>query len=172
MTTNQVPPPGLFANLYNRYIVKLDEFGQGRRLRYALLSLLLAAVLIALSSLTFLPVPTFVLGIIGAPAGAILFLNLVGAAYFTKLSEASLMNYKETYPPARRIRDVAIGVVVVIVALLVAGAYVDVPQGIGGALIVLVALLAYQIVRRTPEEIRYAVAGLPDPREIKEEDES
>lgn len=172
MSNIQVPPPGMFSTLYDRYLLWLDELGSGKRLRWALGSLALAAVLIALASLSFLNLWEWIYVVIGAPAGLILFLNLVGLAYFTRLSETGLVAYKETYPPARRVRDTAIGVIAFLVLLLVAGTYIIVPKGVGGALIILVALTAFNIVRRTPDEIRYSVAGLPDPREIREDDDS
>ena len=162
----------MFSTLYDRYVLWLDALGRGKRLRWALGSLAIATALIVLASLTFLNLWEWVYVVIGVPAGVILFLNLVGAAYFTRLSETQLVAYKETYPPARRVRDSAIGVISFLVLLLVAGTYIAVPKGVGGALIILVALSAFNIVRRTPEEIRYSVAGLPDPRELREDDDS
>lgn len=171
MSNTQVPPPGMFVTLYNRYIVWLDEQGKSGRTRWAVIALLVTAVLVTFASLSFLNLWEWIYVLVGAPAGVLLFLVLIGVAYFTPVAEWRLVAYKETYPPARRIRDAVIGIVGFLVLLLVLGTYVVIPRGVGGAAIVLIALLAYNVTRRTPQEIQYSVAGIPDPREIREEEE-
>jgi amino acid transporter len=175
MSSNQTPPIGPFAATYDRFITAMRNAGHAKRVQYASVSLVVAAVLLVFSSLSFLGLPTFVYVITAVPAAVLLFLNISALAYFTRTADSRMMSYKDNVPPRRRIRDVLIGVVVFIVALLVIGAAVNIPQGLGGSLVILVALLAYNIMRRTPEELRLAAAGVPDPREIRdainEEDE-
>lgn len=166
---------GGFEQIYSSFLSFLEDLGPSKRKVWALVSLIVAVTLTTLAS--FVPVILSGVGqkelsmwvsvLIGFPAGLIVFGNLAGVAHFTRVKDWGISQYKERYPQSRRMRDSALISVLIIATLIVAGG--KIPQGLGGIIVITLALFAYNTIRRTPDELKRAQLGLPDPREIKEE---
>jgi hypothetical protein len=165
--------PQGFEALYTSFLKFLDNLGAGKRTAWAVVSLIIAAALITLASVTPLLLGTndlslWVSVLIGFPAGVLVFGNFVGLVHFTGVREWGVSSYKDRRPQTRRIRDVALWTIAVVAVLIAAGGHI--PRGVGGVVVITLALFAYNIIRRTPEELKRAQLGLPDPRDITEED--
>jgi hypothetical protein len=170
--SDETSRPGVFEGYYQIFLNYLQGKTEGERQRYAIASLVLAAVLMTLSSLTVLVnlndlLMTIITVLIGFPAGVILFLNAVGFVHFSAIGNWRIFGWKDRTTPPRRIRAVSITVIIIIIVLIIINSRI--PEGIGGAIVVLTALSGFNIVRRTPEELRLARLGLPDPRDIEDD---
>jgi len=166
---SDVAPVGGFEQTYSSFLSYVGKMTHGSRVGAVVISLTVAAILIVLASLPFLNLSYWIYVLIGFPAGIIVFANLVALFHFTRIKDSSLFTYKDRVPPRRRMQTVAITAVGVVVVLILFGG--TIPRGLGGTIVITLALLAYNLIRRTPEEVRLAQLGLPDPREIEKEEE-
>jgi uncharacterized membrane protein len=126
----------------------------------------IAAVLITVASLPLGDGLRWVSAIVGSPAGVIIFLLFIGIIHSTRLNDMMFFRIKETTPPRKRVPLVVVGLIIIAGTLIAGGGAV--PIGVGGSIVVAISLGAYNIIRRSPEELAWAARGLPDPREIEE----
>jgi amino acid transporter len=160
--------PAGFGQMYDSFLSFVERTPSKQRRTYMIGSLVVAAILIVLASLP-LNISTWVFVLIGFPAGLIVFANCVALTHFTRLRDSKAFTYKDRVPPTKRIKTVGLGIVVIVAILISLGGLI--PYGLGGTIVITLALFAYNIIRRTPDELRLAKLGLPDPREFENEDE-
>jgi uncharacterized membrane protein (DUF485 family) len=169
------PTVGGFDQLYSAFLHFYKNMEPGKKRTWVISSLIVALILILISSFAPLLLGSFISAdiitwiavLVGFPAGIIVFANCVIFIHFSRAKEWKLAQYKDTYPVSRRIRDAALTGVAVIAALIALGGAM--PYGLGGTIVITLALFGYNLIRRTPEELRLAQLGLPDPRDFKEE---
>jgi len=158
--------PWGFESLLTRFYDFIDSMTPSKRKVYGFGWLAIAAVLMAIASLPLGDGLRWVSAIVGSPSGVILFLLAVAVIHSTSLNEMSLFKIKQNIPPRKRVPLVAVGLIVVAATLIASSSVI--PIGVGGSIVVAIALGSYNIIRRSPEELRWAAQGLPDPREIEE----
>lgn len=171
MTNNQVQQvnPWGFQALTDRLYAFVDSLNSSKRKTYGFTWLAIAIVLAVVASLPLPGSLRWVSAIVGWPSGVILFALTLAVIHGTSLKDTSLFHYKDRVPPRRRVPVVIIGLILVAVLLIATSSFI--PTGVGGTIIIYAALSAYNIIRRTREELALAAQGLPDPREIPEDDE-
>lgn len=165
-----------FTTMYDRYVEYVSSLTDSARRTKLILSIVVIVVLAAVSSvLPYLPFWSadsfsgdswgiWVQTIIAFPAGILFFAILVGLQKTTKIQEWKLSSFKEIYSHRQRIQRVAIGLVVLVAGLIFVGGVI--PYGVGGIVMMGVILTAYNLLRRTPIEIKYAELGAIDPRDV------
>lgn len=158
--------PWGFESLLNRFNDFVDSLNSSKRQIYGIGWFAIAAVLVTVASLPLGDGLRWVSAIVGSPAGVIIFLLTIGIIHSTRLNDMSFFRIKENIPPRRRVPRVVVGLIIV-AGLLIAGGE-SIPIGIGGSIVVAISLGAYNIIRRSKEELALAAQGLPDPREIEE----
>lgn len=170
--TNNIPDqtnPWGFEALTNKLYEFADSLEGKRKTSYGIAWLIIAIILIVVASLPLGEGLRIVSVIVGWPAGVILFALILSTIHSTKLHDLEIFRYKEVAPPKKRVSAVVIGLVFVAALLIATAAYV--PVGLGGTIMILSALAAYNIIRRTKEELALAAAGLPDPRELPDDED-
>lgn len=160
--------PAGFDALYQAFLRFVEDMPSAKRKTWSVVSLIIATLLTVAASLPFPAIPSWVFVLIGFPAGLIVFANCVAFGHFTKIRDSRLFAYKENNPPSRRLKTTGIVAVVIITILIVIGG--SLPYGLGGVVVITLALFGYNTIRRTPEEIELAKQGIPDPREYNEDD--
>lgn len=163
------PPAGIESMLQNYYnFLQTNE--KSKLIKYGIAWGLVAVVLIVVASIPLPDAFTWVSGIAGAPAGAILFLGILALIQLTNLKDLPLAKIREEKSPRQRM-PIALGIIfAAFVLLLLIAPYI--PFGVGGVTIVVAALSAFNIARRTPQELDWARQGIPDPREFIIEDDN
>lgn len=163
---NTEPEVWGFEALVNRIknFVQTSEAGTLRT--YFIVGLIISVVLMVAASLPYGEGFTWVSPLTGVPAGIILFALTLGLIYGTSLGDSRIFQWKENTPPKKRVAPVIVGIAIVFAILIAANSWL--PLGVGGAVMVVTALSAYNLIRRTPYEIKLALQGLPDPREYEE----
>jgi cobalamin synthase len=169
MTTPITPQPNPWGYdmLIHRLYAFVDSLNTSRRKTYGISWLVIAVLLATAASLPLPDGLRWVSVLVGWPAGVIAFALALALVHGTDLKNNSIFEYKERVPPKKRVSAVIIGLVVVAAILISTSSFL--PSGVGGVIIIFSALLAYNVIRRTPEEMALAAQGLPDPREIPEE---
>jgi len=158
-------------DIFISYRKRVNGLSSSKARTYTISGIALSVILIAVSSALFYFhifgswIPAF----IGAPAGVILFLISLGAIYRTSIGDWGIWQMRERLSFRRRIRRVLIWLVVYLLVFIPLGGYI--PYGVGGVVIISLVLTSITFVRRTPEELRLAQEGLPDPRDVAEEEE-
>lgn len=155
-----------FDALMDRFYSFVNNLSAGQRKGYLIGWSLVSLVLIVGASLPLGADLRWISAVVGSPAGVIVFLILAGVVETTNLKNSALFQFKENNPPRRRVSVVLFGLALVAVALIASSPIL--PLGVGGTIVIVVALTSYNIIRRTPDEILLAQQGLPDPREIEE----
>lgn len=169
-TTQPEPPvsnPLGFEALTNRLYLYVEGLTSSQRNVQGGIWLLIAAFFMVAASL---PLPGFLswlVPIIGVPGGLILYALAVSFVRVTNLKTWRVFNVKDWAVPRQRVTYVAIGGIIALAILIVIGRWL--PTGIGGSLIVLLALTGFNTIRRTPYELELAAKGIPDPRELETE---
>lgn len=166
--TEQINPWG-FEALTNKIYDFTDSLEEKKQISYGAAWLAIAIILMVIASIPIGENLRIVSVIVGWPAGVILFALSLAIVHATKLRDLPIFDYKITTPPKKRATTVTIGLIIVAALLIATSAYV--PVGVGGTVMIFSALTAYNIIRRTKEELALAAAGLPDPRELSDEDE-
>ena len=147
----------------------VDSLSDAKRKSYGIAWLVIAVVLMVVASIPLDASLRWVSVLVGWPAGVILFCLGLSLVHTSSLKDTELFRYKERVPPKKRVPAVILGLIVVAVILITTSAFI--PLGVGGTLMIFAALTAYNVIRRTKEEILLASQGLPDPRELPEEEE-
>jgi hypothetical protein len=137
---------------------------------YTIIGLIVSAVLITGASLLYTMniLGSWVPATIGSPAGVILFLLALGFVYRNEEKEWSLFQMRERLSFRQRIRRVFIWLAIYAVIFIPFGRYI--PYGLGGAILISLVMTCIVFCRRTPTELVLAQQGLPDPRDISEEE--
>jgi hypothetical protein len=137
---------------------------------YTIIGLVVSAVLITGASLLYAMniLGSWVPATIGSPAGVILFLLALGFVYRNEEKEWSLFQMRERLSFRQRIRRVFIWLAIYAVIFIPFGRYI--PYGLGGAILISLVMTCIVFCRRTPTELALAQQGLPDPRDISEEE--
>lgn len=112
--------------------------------------------------------PDFVNALIAFPASIVLLAIIFSASHLRHKSKGTL-RVKEKYSYNSRRRMTLAFSALFMVTVLAAGVYV--PFTVGGTLLITGGFLLYDFFRRTPIEIEYHQAGIPDPRDVEEETE-
>lgn len=148
---------------YRERVLKMDS---GKVKTFAIGGIALSVVLIVLSSVLYYMnfLGSWVPALVGSPAGVILFLIGLGSVYRTRIGEWGIWNFRTKFSYAQRVRRVLIWFVVYAVVFIPFGSFI--PYGLGGAILICLALTAVVAARRSPEEYNLAVQGLPDPRDV------
>lgn len=166
---NEQPNSWGFETLVTRLYHFVETLESNKRVIYGIIWLAIAIILTVAASLPLAPSLHIVSVIVGFPSGVILFALILSVIHTTQLKDMTLFQYKEYTLPKNRIAAVIIGFLIVIVLLIISTPFI--PTGVGGMVIILAALSAYNIIRRTKTEISYANQGLPDPRELGNKDD-
>lgn len=150
---------------------KVTALSSGKAKTFLYTGLVLSVILSASSSLlfSFNLLGSWVPALIGAPAGVILFLLGLGLIYRTKIKEWAFFQIRESLSFRQRVRRVLICFVLYVLVSFPLSGFI--PYGIGGSLLICLTLGSLAFGRRTPEELKLAEAGLPDPRDISEDEE-
>jgi hypothetical protein len=137
---------------------------------YTIIGLVVSAVLITGASLLYAMniLGSWVPATIGSPAGVILFLLALGFVYRNEEKEWSLFQMRERLSFRQRIRRIFIWLAIYAVIFIPFGRYI--PYGLGGAILISLVMTCIVFCRRTPTELALAQQGLPDPRDISEEE--
>lgn len=164
------PPVGIESMLQSYYAF-LQNTEKPKLIKYGIAWGAIALVLIVVASIPLPEGLTWISGVAGAPAGVILFLGVLALIQLTSLKDTSMAQIRTEKSPRQRM-PVALGIVFAAVVLLLLIA-ASIPFGVGGVTIVIAALSAFNIARRTPQELEWAKQGIPDPREfiIDEDDQ-
>lgn len=165
-TNNTEPEVWGFELLVNKVKNFVQTSESGTLKTYLIVGLIISAVLMVAASLPYGEGFTWVSPLTGVPAGIILFALILGLIYGTPLGETRMFLWKENTPPKKRIAPVGVGIAIVFALLIAANSWL--PLGVGGAIMVVTALTAYNLIRRTPYEIKLSLQGIPDPREYEE----
>jgi len=160
-----------FGTFYNRFVNYAVNLSSAQKRTQTILGVIIILVLSTLASIPFVKEEWFqwVQALVGFPAGVILFAILVGLVKTTKFGNSEIFLFKERNSHNQRIRAVAIFSVIVIIILIFVGKFL--PYGVGGTLVVAMALTIYNLLRRTPEEISLGKQGIVDPRDIRKEED-
>lgn len=171
MTNNTPQQPNVFGfeALVNRLYAFVDALAPSKRKTYGLGWLGIAVLFAVAASVPLGDNLRWVSASVGWPAGIIVFALVLSVFRVTRLKDLSILNYKTTTPPRKRVPVVMIGLVLIAIVLISTSSFL--PLGVGGTIIIFSALLAYQVIRRTPEELALAAQGLPDPRELPEDED-
>lgn len=148
---------------YRERVLKMDS---GKVKTFAIGGIALSVVLIVLSSVLYYMnfLGSWVPALVGSPAGVILFLIGLGSVYRTRIGEWGIWDFRTKFSYTQRVRRVLIWFVVYAVVFIPFGSFI--PYGLGGAILICLALTAVVAARRSPEEYNLAVQGLPDPRDV------
>lgn len=155
--------------LMTRFYNFVDGVAPSKRRAYLLGWVALAVVLCVAASIPLDSSLRWVSATIGFPAGIILFAAALAVIHTTRVGDASVFRLKETVPPSRRVVYVIIGAVILAALLFMASPWM--PFGVGGAIVIIAALTAFNTLRRSPEELELARQGIPDPRELELDDD-
>lgn len=153
--------------IMNRFYSFVDGLDKQKRVTYGIVWTIIALVLMIVTSLNFGEALSWVAPLLGWPAGIILFGLAISIVRTTNLKNMQLFQFKDRVSPSNRVVPVLVGVAIAIVCVFFITDFL--PRGFGGAFVILIALTAFNIIRRTPEEIDLAKKGLPDPRELQYE---
>jgi hypothetical protein len=159
----QLPLEELYVSFKNR-VTNMDH---GKATTLAVVGLVLSGLLITASSVLYHYgiLGSWLPALIGTPAGIILFLLGLGLVYRnSNINNWPVFQMRENLSFRQRTKRVIIWVVVYLVLFIPLGSYV--PYGLGGSLIICLALTAVTTMRRTEEEFNLAQQGIPDPRDI------
>jgi hypothetical protein len=159
----QLPLEELYVSFRNR-VTNMDH---GKATTLAVVGLVLSGLLITASSVLYHYgiLGSWLPALIGTPAGIILFLLGLGLVYRNpNISNWPVFQMRENLSFRQRTKRVIIWVVVYLVLFIPLGSFV--PYGLGGSLIICLALTAVTTMRRTEEEFNLAQQGIPDPRDI------
>lgn len=150
--------------------VKALGYSDAQMKQKSVLGIIIAVLLIGVSSaLHYLDIiGTWIPSFLGAPAGIIIALLILCWSY-RKNEDGLFSDFRESRTFKQRVRFVAVVMVVLIAIIIPLGQYI--PFGIGGTIMILATLLAIVALYRTPYEKNLAVKGLPDPRDLQEEEE-
>ena len=159
-----VPSPLGFEVLTGKLKVAVSELSQSQKITYGIIGLVLVIVLAIASSLSFPANLRFIVPLVGVPGGIILFVLVLGFYYSSSIQEWNIFGWKERTPPRQRLVPVIVGAVIVSVIIVITA----MPAGVGGVIMVVVALTSYNLIRRTPYELDLSKKGLPDPREFSD----
>lgn len=162
-----------FGYFYDRFTNWVQAMPSSKRKINFATGLLAVVVLSAAASFNLIDATWYiwVQTAIGLPAGIILFAILVGIYKTTKINEWKIFKFKENNSAAQRVRKMLVVIALVIIFFLLVSPFLSNYYGLGGALMTATALIIYNILRRTPEEIALAKQGIIDPRDIKNEEE-
>lgn len=150
---------------YSNYVNGLDS---ARWRNLVIIGLVVSAVLITAASIQLDFISRWVNTAVGTPGGIILFLISLGLVYRTSLKELGLFRLRETRSFLSRIKIIALWFVLFLLVFIPLGAVV--PYGVGGAVLIMLVLAALTTARRTPIELEYVKQGIPDPRDLSDED--
>lgn len=156
---------------------RLDKIPEGQGKSASIKWGTLAAILITASSVLFylgrvgvLPwVGTWIPALIGSPAGVILYLIGLGVVTRTDIGKWQLFHMRKDYSFKQRMKRIVFWFALYALVFIPLGRYI--PYGLGGAILITLVMSALTVARRTPEEIILAKQGLPDPRDLVDEDE-
>lgn len=164
----QSPVEG-FGYFYDRFVSWVEDLSPAKRKSNLILGIILTAILASISSISLVKADWYqwVQALVGLPAGFILFGILVGIMKTTKVGNWEVFGFKARNSAAQRVKKLIVAIVILIIFFMLVGAYI--PYGVGGTLMVAIALTIYNLLRRTPEEIMLAKQGVVDPRDVKEE---
>ena len=159
--------PNAIQSILDGFLGRVDSWGKSQRTTYAVATSVAILVLAVAASLPLWEGLglRWVSTVIAAPAGVLLFFLGLAVVHSTGLKEWALFRTKEMFPPRIRVIYVIMGLLAIGSILLFSAAWM--PVGAGGTIVIATALTAYNTIRRSPEELRYAQLGLPDPREVR-----
>lgn len=155
-----------FEYLFNNYLKVVGSWDSSKRKTTAIIALAVSALLLVVSTFLENILPNIVQALIAFPAAVSVFLVISAFVHFRR--DEGEPSAKDKKSSAQRFRTgMFIGAVVLVLVFLV-GRFI--PYSVGGALLVTAVLFLYNYMRRTPEEIALAQAGLIDPRDLTEEE--
>lgn len=159
-------PNAIEASL-DRFRARIDGWSKNQRTTYGVAALVLVLILAAAASIPLWQDLglRWIATAIAAPAGVILFFLGLAFVHATRLKNWNMFRIKEIFPPRIRLIYVTMGLLAVGTLLLLSATWL--PLGAGGVIVIATALTAYNAIRRSPDELRYAQMGLPDPREVR-----
>lgn len=165
----QTPVEG-FGYFYDRFVTWVENMSPAKRKSNLIVGIILTVLLAGVSSIPLVKADWYqwVQAFVGLPAGFILFGILVGIMKTTKVGEWNIMGFKARNSAAQRIKKLLVVIAILVIIFMLIGAYI--PYGVGGTLMVAIALTIYNLLRRTPTEIALAKQGVIDPRDVKEEE--
>lgn len=157
----------LFLSLSKR----LDKVPVGEGKKAVIKWSVIGVLLIVASSVLFhfAQLGTWIPAIVGAPAGLIFYLIGLGLVTRTTLSEWEIFHMRENYSFKQRMKRLGVGALVYALTFIPLGKYI--PYGLGGTLVIVLALVALTVARKTPQELIWAKQGVPDPRDLEDEDD-
>jgi hypothetical protein len=150
---------------------KIDKVPVGGGKKTAITWGIVAVILIAVASVLFhfKWVGTWIPALIGAPSGVILYMIGLGVVKRTDVGEWSLFEMKESYSFKQRLKRIIVWFGLYALVFIPLGKYI--PYGLGGAVLIVLVMTALAVARRTPQELLWAKQGIPDPRDLSEDDE-
>lgn len=161
-----------FGYFYDRFVNWVIAMPSNKRKSNLILGSIIVVVLTVLASLPLVDAPWYlwVQTIVGLPAGVIFFGILVGVSKTTRIGEWEIFQFKTNNSAAQRIKKLLVAIAVIIMIFILVSPYLSNYYGLGGTIITATFLTIYNLLRRTPEEIALAKQGIPDPRDMKEEE--
>lgn len=154
-----------WAYIESRYFEKIDSLASATRRTYTIIALIVSAALLAAGSL--ITMPNIALSLLGLPVAGVFYLIIITLRrnYNTKNDK---IPFRERFSfRARKKYSLVFGILSLIVIVYLG---TIVPYVVGGTLLATGALIFYDFFRRTPEEIELDEMGLPDPRDLTEEE--
>lgn len=169
-SSKEQPPIEGFGYFYDRFVSWVKDLSPAKRKSNLILGIVITVVLAGVSSIPLVKTDWYqwVQALVGLPAGFIFFGILVGIMTTTKVGNWEIFGFKARNSAAQRVKKLLVAIVILIIFFMLVGAYI--PYGVGGTLMVAIALTIYNLLRRTPEEIALAKQGIIDPRDVKEEE--
>lgn len=166
MTENSKTETWGWSYIESRYYEKLENLPPQSKKTYAVLAIVVSLALLAAGAvISFLP--NFVISLMGVPAALVFFLAIITFRRNRNIKTGKTPLREKYSFRSRRQYSIIFGVVSLIVIVYLGTL---VPYVVGGALLTTTALLFYDFLRRTPEEIVLDEMGLPDPRDLTEEE--
>ena len=153
--------------LYVSFRDRVTNMAHSKAVTLSVIGLVVSSLLITASSILYHYgiMGSWLPALIGTPAGIILFLLGLGLVYRNpNINNWTVFQMREDLSFRQRGKRVIIWVVAYLVLFIPLGSFI--PYGLGGSLIICLALTAVTTMRRTEEEFQLAQQGIPDPRDL------
>lgn len=158
-----------FEDVFTNFYAKVESYSESQWRTRLIGGSVISVILIVLASLPF-QLNDWIYATIGTPAGIILFLLGLASIHRYGWADSGAFNIRQEKSFLQRLKIIGVVGALTLVVLLSVGKYI--PYGVGGVLIVIGALTAVTVARKTEYENELTRKGLPDPRDLDvEEDE-
>lgn len=163
---NQAHEVSPMSALEEQFLKRIQGMSSSQRTTYTIVGALAGVALLVFASLPFFTLPQWAQTVIAFPAAIIFFLIISGFIHLRE--ERKEVKFKEKHSfRARRSFGLYAGVGLIVIILVVG---TKIPYAVAGSLLVVGALLILNMLRRTPEELAIAEAGLTDVRDLTPEE--